>query len=184
MSGVGSGPRPFFVRAAICEQRYPEEVTAMSTQERVRDVVAPLVAERGLDLYDLELGGGVLKVTVAGGGGVDLDQIAAVTREVSHALDDADPIQGRYTLEVTTPGLERKLRTPDHFARAIGETVRVKTHPEVEGERRLEGVLAAADGSGVVLRLEGSGERRLAYEEIDRARTVFVWGPSAKEKEQ
>jgi ribosome maturation factor RimP len=94
---------------------------------------------------------------------------------VSRALDDADPIGHRYTLEVTSPGLERSLRTPEQFARAVGEVVRVKTRSDVEGERRVEGVLSAADTDGITV-----AERTLGYHEIERARTVFEWGTEKK----
>ena len=75
-----------------------------------------------------------------------------LTRQLSRQLDDDDPVAGHYTLEISTPGLERRLRTPEHFARSVGDTVQVKTRPEVEGERRLTGVLAAADADGIVVR--------------------------------
>ncbi len=143
--------------------------------ERVTELVAPIVADFGLELYDLEHAGGVLKVTVDRDGGVDLDAIAAVTRNVSRELDHADPIPGRYTLEVSSPGLERPLRTQAHFTRAIGAKVHVRTRPGVEGDRRITGVLTAADRDGFVVQPEGEAERRLRYDDIERARTVFEW---------
>jgi ribosome maturation factor RimP len=115
-------------------------------------------------------------------GGVDVDEVASLTRAVSRALDEADPIDSRYTLEVSTPGLERTLRTPQHFAGAVGETARIRLRPEVEGDRRVEGVVTGADDDGVTVRVDDETERHLRYDEIDRARTVFVWGPPAKEK--
>ena len=67
---------------------------------------------------------------------------------------------------------------PSHFAKAVGETVSVKTRPQVPGERRLRGRLVAADDDGFELEVDdGAGTRRLSYTDIDRARTVFVWGP-------
>jgi ribosome maturation factor RimP len=163
----------------------------MTVVDRVRDLVQPLLSERDLDLYDVELAGRELRIVVESGhagGSLDLDAISDVTRAVSRALDEADPINSAYTLEVTSPGLERTLRTPHHFARAVGETVRVKTRPggpDADTERRVAGVLAAADDGGITVRtgLDDEGapvERRLAYDEIERARTTFVWGPAAK----
>ncbi len=100
-------------------------------------------------------------------------------RAVSSVLDELDPIPGRYTLEVSSPGVERTLRTPAHFVKAVGETVTVKTRPQVPGDRRLRGVLVAADEAGLTLDVDGAddGGVRLAYSDIDKARTVFVWGP-------
>jgi ribosome maturation factor RimP len=80
---------------------------------------------------------------------------------------------------VSSPGLERPLRTPEHFAAVVGRRVSVKTHPGVEGDRRLEGELLAADDNGFVVAAAG-GERSLAYADVERARTVFEWGGAPK----
>src|SRR4051794_3639747 len=106
----------------------------MGPAERVHELVAPLLAPLGLELFDVELAGPVLHIAVDRDGGVDLDTISEATTVISHALDDDDPIPGRYTLEVSSPGLERPLRTPAHFLRFIGTTVSVKTTAEVDGE--------------------------------------------------
>jgi ribosome maturation factor RimP len=147
----------------------------MSAAERVRELVEPLLGTEGLEVVDVEVLGGTLRVTVDRAGGVDLDTLADATRLVSDVLDRDDPMPGRYVLEVSSPGVERPLRTPEHFQRFVGTTVAVKTHPDVEGERRVEGALEAADGEGIVI-----AGRRLGYGDIERARTVFVWGPAAK----
>jgi ribosome maturation factor RimP len=160
----------------------------MTVADRVRDLVLPLLDARDLQLYDVELAGQVLKVVVDRPGGLDLDAISDATRAVSRALDEADPIPGTYTLEVTSPGLERTLRTPAHFSGAVGETVKIKVVAGAAlaaGERRVAGELAAADADGVTVRT-GTGEdgspveQHLAYADIERARTVFEWGPGAK----
>jgi ribosome maturation factor RimP len=120
---------------------------------------------------------GVLQVTVDREGGVDLEALTDANRAVSTLLDELDPIPGRYSLEVSSPGIERPLRTPAHFAKAGGATVTVKTRPQVPGERRIQGTLVASDDDGFTLDVAGSdGPVRLAYSDIDRARTVFVWG--------
>lgn len=147
----------------------------MAVNETVRAVVLPVLEPHDVELYDLEVEGPLVRVVVDRAGGVDLDVLSAVTRAVSRALDAADPIGHRYTLEVTSPGLERKLRTPEQFVRAVGETVRIKTKPDVEGDRRVEGVLSNADSDGITV-----GDRKLAYHEIERARTVFEWGTEKK----
>jgi ribosome maturation factor RimP len=157
----------------------------MTVVERVRELVEPLLTERELDLYDVEMAGPVLRVVVDRPGPLDLDVLGEATRAVSRALDEADPIAGHYTLEVTSPGLERTLRTPAHFARAVGEQVKVKLRADVaEDERRVAGVVEAADDDAVTIRTGTEGgepvTRRLAYGDIDRARTVFEWGPAPK----
>ena len=153
----------------------------MDTTERVRALVLPVIDEHDVDLYDLELAGGTLRITVDREGGVDLGAIGSITRAVSQLIDEHDPIAGASTLEVTSPGLERPLRTPAHFVRAVGETVNVKTRPGVEGDRRLKGEITAADDDTVTIRPDDGGEpRTLAHDQIEKARTVFDWGPTPK----
>jgi ribosome maturation factor RimP len=141
--------------------------------------IAPLLAHSGLDLYDVELVPGILRVTVARPGGVDLDTLAAASETVSHWLDEHDPMPGRYTLEVSSPGLERRLRTPAHFKGAVGETVTLRITPDEGSAERVTGTLQAATDDGVQLSTE-SGTRSAPYEEVERARTVFAWGSTAK----
>jgi ribosome maturation factor RimP len=138
-----------------------------------------VVRAADLELVDVELRSGVLLVTVDRDGGVDLGALTDANRVVSSVLDELDPIPGRYTLEVSSPGVERTLRRPAHFVRAIGETVTVKTRPQVPGDRRRRGVLVAADENGLTLDVDGGPEGgiHLSYSDIDKARTVFVWGP-------
>lgn len=145
------------------------------TAEEIRSLVAPLVEAAGLELYDVEDTGGVLRVLVDRPGGIDLDAVAAATRIVSDALDEADALEGPTTLEVSSPGLERPLRTPAHFTRALGARINVKTVPGSEGERRFEGTLVEADDDSITVEGDG-GVRALGYAEIERARTVFEWG--------
>jgi len=151
----------------------------MTVVDRVRASVTPLLADLGLEIYDIEHAGGVLRISIDKPGGIDLDAIALATRVVSRQLDHDDPIPGRYTLEVTSPGIERPLRTREHFDRAVGQVVNLRTHPDVEGDRRARGELLAVDADGITVRVEDGSERTIRYEEIERARTVFEWGPGA-----
>ena len=147
--------------------------------DELADLLASAVGPHGLELADLELRSTTVRVVVDRAGGVDLDAIATATRAVSEVLDAHDPFPGkRYTLEVSSPGVERKLRTPRHFERAVGEKVSVRTTTGDQGERRVTGVLLSADGDGFVVAAPDlpGGERRLSYDEVERARTVFEWG--------
>ncbi len=154
----------------------------MDTAERVRELVAPVVEAAGVELYDVELAGGILRILLDRSGGIDIGEIGRLTREISHLLDEADPIAGPFTLEVSSPGLERPLRTPAHFARAVGELVNLKLKPGAGGERRLKATVESADDEAVTLSMaDGETEpRRVAYEDISRARTIFEWGPAPK----
>ena len=118
------------------------------------------------------------------GGRIDLDQVSAATRIVDELLEGDDALRllpDRYTLEVSSPGLERPLRTPGHFRRAIGSSVTVKTKPGTPGERRVEGRLADAsvdaDDPSNGIRVD---DRSIAYADIEKARIVINWGPPPK----
>lgn len=151
-------------------------------EDDIERLVGAPVADAGLELVEVELRSGLLRVVVDGAA-ADLDRLAEATRAVSAVLDAHDPVPGgQYTLEVSTPGVERPLRTPRHFQRAVGEDVTVRTVASAEGERRVSGRLAEADGEGIVVEdpaLPG-GRRQISYDQVERARTVFVWGAPAK----
>ena len=149
----------------------------MDQAEAVKALVEPALAAKGYEVFDVEFGGGRLVVTVTRPGEpLDLAALTEANHVVSELLDEHDPIpDDHYLLEVSSPGLERSLRTPAHFAGALGETVTIKTKPHVEGERRHQGLLEAADDDGVTV-----GGRSFTYADIEKARTVFVWGPSPK----
>ncbi|MFZ0665074.1 MAG: ribosome maturation factor RimP [Acidimicrobiales bacterium] len=151
--------------------------------DELQETVAPVVEALGLELVDLNFNRGLLRVTVDRDGGVDLDSIADVTREVSSALDRNDIVPGgRYTLEVSSPGLERPLKTPAQFARAVGEEVVVRTLATSALERRIKGALVSADADGIVIAATETSDERvhIAYSDIERARTVFEWGAAPK----
>ncbi len=162
-----------------------------NTLKKVERLIAPIVSDLQLDLYDLEFRGGTLRVTIDRPADVaeslDLEAIALASRLIGRELDHEDPMGGHYTLEVTSPGLERSLRTPAHFQRSIGKTVALRLRdivtPEGErSERRLQGVLIAADDHAVTIQLNDAAqtERSVPYDKIDRAKTVFEWGPAPK----
>ena len=123
-------------------------------------MLQPVVVAADLELVDVELRAGVLLVTVDRPGGVDLQALTDANRAVSGVLDELDPIPGNYTLEVSSPGVERTLRTPAHFVKAVGETVSIKTRPQVPGERRRRGTLRSADEEGFELDVDDGGTGR------------------------
>jgi ribosome maturation factor RimP len=151
----------------------------MGALEEVTDLAESVVRRRSLRLWDVELGGQpgrmILRVFVEADGGIDLDTVADVAEELSRALDLHDPIAGRYTLEVSSPGLERTLRTPEHFSSSVGRRAVVKTSQRLVGNsHRVEGVIAAADEGEVQLETD-QGNVELPYDVIKSARTVFEW---------
>ena len=155
--------------------------------QRVRELVSPIASDLQLDVWDVERRGATVRVTLdtppGSDGSVDLDQLALATRLISRELDHTDPIPGRYTLEVTSPGVERALRTPAHFQREIGKVLNVRLADVGADERRLQGELVAADDTTATIRVDdgdGSADRVIELSSIDRARTVFEWGPQPK----
>jgi ribosome maturation factor RimP len=154
---------------------------------RVRELVVPIASDLGLELYDLEQRGGTMRVTLdtppGSPGGVTLDDLALASRLISRELDAHDPVPGHYTLEVTSPGVERALRTPAHFRREIGKVVAIRLSDVGHDERRVTGTLIAADDTSATVAVdgpEGPVPRTVAYDQIDRAKTVFEWGPAPK----
>jgi ribosome maturation factor RimP len=150
----------------------------------VEGLVRPVVEGAGLDLWDVtyrsEGGRRILRVAVTRPGGVDVDTISQTSEKLSRRLDLEDFGSGRYELEVTSPGLERRLREPRHFQASIGEQVKVKTVEPVEGSKAHRGALVSADAEAFTIATDG-GELRVPYGDVASARTVFEWGPAGKE---
>jgi len=151
----------------------------------VRGAAEPVLARLGLELVDAEVVGSgrarTLRLVVDRPGGVDLEALAQASAPVSAALEDAAALTGPYTLEVSSPGLERPLRRPADFSRFVGTTITLKSHEPVSGARRHRGLLLEADSEGVALDVDGE-RRHFPYEGIASARTVFEWGPPEKPK--
>ena len=124
---------------------------------KVTDVVAslarPIVERAGCTLWDVEYvkeaGEWFLRVYIDREGGVDLDCCEAVSRPLSDALDEADPIQDSYTFEVSSAGLDRALKKPEHFAQCMGQTVDVKFYRPVDGSRGRTGALTGYEDGAV-----------------------------------
>jgi ribosome maturation factor RimP len=150
---------------------------------RIRGLVVPIATDLGLDVYDIEQRGGTLRITLdtppGAGAGVTLDLLALASRLISKEFDQHDPIPSRYILEVTSPGVERSLRTPAHFQREVGKVVAIRLANVEAAQRRVQGVISAADDDGVTIHT-GDGDQRIAYTEIDRAKSVFEWGGQPK----
>jgi len=167
--------------------------------------IEPILGPLGLELYDIELVGTAgksraLRVLVDRaaaspdselnadpGAGLGLDAVTEATLAISPELDrlaeaggpTAAVLRGQYTLEVSSPGLERPLRRPAHWRGAIGSTASVKTISPAGDTLRRHGVVLGVDDAGVNLEIDGDREH-IAYADIVQARTVFEWGAQAK----
>ncbi len=145
-------------------------------------LVRPVIEGEGLELVDVTFGreGGrrILRLTVDKEGGVDLDAISQISQKVSRRLDLEGFEPGPYALEVTTPGIERPLRRPQDFRRAVGQRVRVRT-----GEGVLEGELRAAEDDEIRIAAQ-EAEHRVALDEVAAAKTVVDWDAELKGRER
>jgi ribosome maturation factor RimP len=149
----------------------------------VEALVRPVVESCRLELVDVTFTGSLLRVTVDREGGVDLDTVAECSEKISRRLDLEDFGSGAYTLEVSSPGVERHLREPGDFVKRVGEKVKVKATVPDEGGLTLTGTIVAADEDAVTIATD-CAERRVAYPFIRSARTVFEWGLKPKPGKQ
>jgi ribosome maturation factor RimP len=144
--------------------------------DRLRELCRGGVEALGFELVDVELAGGgrspTLRVYIDIARGITADDCAQVSRQLSAIFDVEDPLPGSYTLEVSSPGLDRPLVRPDDFRKRVGETVKAKLRrPDETGRRNFSGLLMEATDSGIVLEVDK--ERVvLPYAAIERARLV------------
>ena len=142
-------------------------------RERLIALIEPLVGGLGYELVDLEhtsgRGSAVVRLFIDCPEGVGLADCERVSREVAALLDVEDPIPTAYTLEVSSPGFDRVLRTQAHFARFVGSRVAVELTAPREGRRRYTGTLLSADDSGIALEVDGQ-RVTMTFVEIDKAR--------------
>jgi len=149
------------------------------------NLVDPLAMEEGLELVEIELRhearvGRVLRVYLDRRGGPDvnegpdIDELSRVSRQLSDLLDVYDIVSGAYTLEVSSPGVDRPLRKPEHFARYVGKRVRVRTAEMIEGRKKFSGILHDTTDEGVTLSQEGR-EVFIPFQLISRANYSHNW---------
>ena len=133
-----------------------------ATIARVWELAAPLVENEGLELVDIELrhegsrGGRVLRLYLDKAGGPTVDDLSRVSRQLSELLDSREVVAGTYTLEVSSPGINRPLKRPEHFARFIGKRVRIRTRDLIGGRRSFLGILQEVAGERITVTQEGA----------------------------
>jgi ribosome maturation factor RimP len=129
-------------------------------EEELNTLLTPLIADLGLELVGIEFspgrGGSLLRVYVdVSGRPVTIDDCERASREISALLDVNDPVAGRYTLEVSSPGLDRPLFTPDQFARFVGQAVKVNVNLPLDGRRRFHGAIRDVEGDRITIDQDG-----------------------------
>ena len=140
--------------------------------EQLKELLAPVVEDLGYTLWGVQYlqgGGAVLRLFIDHDDGINVDDCALVSHEVSGVLDVEDPIPGDYNLEVSSPGLDRPLFELSHFERYQGESVQLTLLAPVAGKRKMTATLVAVDGDTLVMELDGES-LRVPYSQVDRAR--------------
>lgn len=129
-------------------------------------------ADRGIEIVTVEVVGAkkspTIRVYIDTPSGVSFDELAAAQRWINDLMDEIDPFPGAYMLEVSSPGIDRPLRTPEHFARFAGETAVIKTKGPLDGRSTWTGAIVSADADGVVLDVDGE-QRTIAFTDMKRA---------------
>jgi ribosome maturation factor RimP len=160
--------------------RNDEDAQAAMTgkAEEIRDMLAPTVEALGLELLGVEYapstGNAMLRLYIDKESGVGIEDCEAVSREVSALLDVNDPIATEYTLEVSSPGIDRPLFGAAQFARHVGEEAKLALRVPQEGRRRLQGRIARVEGDRVVI-AEEKQEYVVAEANIEKARIMPDW---------
>ena len=168
----------FFVWGLVCVGRRVGWLYR-DIPEHLRARIEPVVEDHGCGLVDVEIrmegGLGIVRVTVdtkEGDGRVPIERCAALSRELGLHLDAAEPMPGRYRLEVSSPGLDRILARQKDFEAARGQEVKIQTKRPLDGRRRFRGVLISFEDNRVRIAVDG-GETEIAFEEIKKAHTVY-----------
>ena len=143
-----------------------------SVARRVWEVVEPLIAEEGMEIADIDYRreghGTVLRFYLDREGGIHLDSLTSLSRRLGDLLDVHNVVPGSYTLEVSSPGINRRLRQPDHFRRYVGKRVRVRTLEYHEGRRSFVGSLQSVAPDGISVET-GEGPQFIDFRDIAQA---------------
>lgn len=121
-----------------------------------------------------------LRVLVDADGGVDIDRVAALSEGISRLLDNETDLDGPYQLEVSSPGLERKLTRSRHYEKSVGREVTVKHRRDDGSTEVTKGVIDSAGADSFVVHTDDGGAQEIDYEEVTSARTVFRWESAPK----
>ena len=117
----------------------------------------------------------ILRVVIDSNEGITLDDCERVSRAIDPILDEADPIENSYKVEVTSPGVERPLTRPDHFEACLGEEIEVRLYAPLNGEKTLRGILSAAEEKEFILTRENGENITIAKSAAAKVSTVFNW---------
>lgn len=153
-------------------------MNAWNIENRVFELIAPIAPEEGLELWDVVLtfdqGQRILRVMIDKAGGVNVDDCSRFSRAIEDLLEVKAVISGRYSLEVSSPGLDRPLKQNWHFKQFIGDCIQVRTKEALEGRRNFKGRLLRADDQGITVEVDGD-PHVIPYQEVGQAKRE--WSP-------
>jgi ribosome maturation factor RimP len=154
-----------------------QKITELTTE-----LVTPIVEKLGLELVDVEFvkegKNWFLRVYIDSTGGVDIEECGTVSEQLSEKLDELDPIEQPYFLEVSSPGVERPLKKPEDVKNAIGKNVNIKLYEPINGEKVYEGLLKDFDGETLFLEIKVKTQVKkveLPYNKVANARLAVVF---------
>lgn len=143
-------------------------------EKSLLSALEPRAASEGVEIVTLEIVGSkkapTIRVYLDAEGGISFDELARTQAWVGDVMDELDPFPGAYMLEVSSPGIDRPLRTPEHFARFAGETVTVKTTGPIDGRSSFTGELLGFEDGCVMVAADGADTFRIPYDNIKKAR--------------
>jgi ribosome maturation factor RimP len=151
-----------------------------ATVTRVWELAAPLVDREGMEIVDIEFryegsrGGKILRLYLDKEGGPKVDDLSRVSHQLSELLDTQDVVPGTYTLEVSSPGINRPLKRPEHFARFVGKRIRVRTRDRIDGRRSFLGTLQEVLENRITLKQEGA-QYQIPFSVIEKSNYEHDW---------
>ena len=144
----------------------------------VRDLVTPIADELGYMIWDVEYvkegADMILRITIDKDEGIDIEDCEKMSRAIDPVIDEADPIETSYRMEVSSPGVERTLTRPEHFEKCMGEKVEVRLYAPLNGQKQIVGILCGSDDKSITVKV-GEEEVTLEKSLVAKAATLFEW---------
>jgi ribosome maturation factor RimP len=145
-------------------------------EQQLLAAIEPLAERNGVEIVTIDIVGAkkspIIRVYIDTPDGVSFNELSSAQAWIGELLDEIDPFPGAYTLEVSSPGIDRPLRTQTHFEAAIGEQAKVKTATPIDGARNFKGVLTAANADGIDMTLDDGRIVHLGYADVARANVI------------
>ncbi len=166
----------------------------MQIEEQVRDLISPLLKDLSIGLWDVECKGSILRILVDTAQGVDMETLSFISRILSSELDKFEPVSNSYTLEVSSPGLDRTLRHFEHYQSSLGSEISVKLNSPVKGGGKITGTLKAVSENSIEVQspnqsppiesdLPAEETIKIPFTDIKKAQILFKWDEkNAKKK--